>query len=188
MKNRKTVFRLFTVAQWEKEQAFLRKEHSKGWKLERVNFLTLYHFRRCEPEDVVYQLDFNPEGISHREEYLQMFRDCGWEYLQEYMGYSYFRKPVSRMEGRDEEIFCDGRLPPGHDEARVQGPDVSAACRASAHRGANLLSARLSFLPGSRGVLRFLCGGADSCPVRLYPVRPAVSKPLEPREKINKHM
>ena len=83
MKNRKTVFRLFTVAQWEKEQAFLRKEHSKGWKLERVNFLTLYHFRRCEPEDVVYQLDFNPEGISHREEYLQMFRDCGWEYLQE---------------------------------------------------------------------------------------------------------
>ena len=56
---------------------------------------------------MVYQLDFNPEGISHREEYLQMFRDCGWEYLQEYMGYSYFRKPVSRMEGRDEEIFCD---------------------------------------------------------------------------------
>ena len=107
MKNRKMVFRLFTVAQWEKEQAFLRKEHSKGWKLERVNFLTLYHFRRCEPEDMVYQLDFNPEGISHREEYLQMFRDCGWEYLQEYMGYSYFRKPVSRMEGRDEEIFCD---------------------------------------------------------------------------------
>ena len=106
MKNRKTVFRLFTVAQWEKEQAFLRKEHSKGWKLERVNFLTLYHFRRCEPEDVVYQLDFNPEGISHREEYLQMFRDCGWEHVLDNVGYSYFRKPAAQMQGR-EEIFCD---------------------------------------------------------------------------------
>ena len=35
-----------------------------------------------------------------------MFRDCGWEYLQNYVGYSYFRKAASDMDG-EEEIFCD---------------------------------------------------------------------------------
>ena len=40
-----------------------------------------------------------------------MFRDCGWEYLQDYAGYSYFRKSAEQMQG-DEEIFCD-------DESRI---------------------------------------------------------------------
>ena len=35
-----------------------------------------------------------------------MFHDCGWEYIQDFGGYSYFRKPVSEMQG-EEEIFCD---------------------------------------------------------------------------------
>ena len=35
-----------------------------------------------------------------------MFDDCGWEYIQDYAGYSYFRKPVSE-DGVAEEIFCD---------------------------------------------------------------------------------
>ena len=35
-----------------------------------------------------------------------MFKDCGWEYLQEFGGYTYFRKPVAKMQG-EEEIFCD---------------------------------------------------------------------------------
>lgn len=36
-----------------------------------------------------------------------MFRDCGWEYLQDFFGYSYFRKPQAEMNGNEEEIFCD---------------------------------------------------------------------------------
>jgi hypothetical protein len=35
-----------------------------------------------------------------------MFADCGWEYLQDAFGYSYFRKPASEMVG-EESIFCD---------------------------------------------------------------------------------
>ena len=35
-----------------------------------------------------------------------MFKDCGWEYILDYVGYSYFRKPASEMNG-DEKIFCD---------------------------------------------------------------------------------
>ena len=55
----------------------------------------------------MYQLDYNEEGIKHKDEYVRMFQDCGWEYIQDYAGYSYFRKPVSQMQGKMEEIFCD---------------------------------------------------------------------------------
>lgn len=48
-----------------------------------------------------------PESVTNKNEYIQMFRDCGWEYLQNYVGYSYFRKPASEMDGTEEEIFCD---------------------------------------------------------------------------------
>ena len=106
MKNTKTEVRFFTITEWEKEQDYLRQQHQKGWKFVRVNFIGLYHFEKCEPEDVIYQLDYNPEGLEHKEEYVQMFRDCGWEYLQDYVGYSYFRKPAPASE-RDAEIFCD---------------------------------------------------------------------------------
>ncbi len=106
MKDKKTMIRFFSVAEWEKEQEFLRRQHQKGWKLVKINGLCLFHFERCQPEDVIYQLDYNREGMEHQEEYVQMFRDCGWEYLQDYVGYSYFRKPASQMQG-EESIFCD---------------------------------------------------------------------------------
>lgn len=66
----------------------------------------VYHFEKCVPEDVVYQLDYNQDGLAHKAEYVKMFSDCGWEYLQDYVGYSYFRKAASEMNGT-EEIFCD---------------------------------------------------------------------------------
>ena len=36
----------------------------------------------------------------------RMFEDCGWEYLTEFDGYNYFRKPADKMQQK-EEIFCD---------------------------------------------------------------------------------
>lgn len=106
MKNKQVKCRFFTIPQWKQEQEFLRQQHKNGWKFTKLNCLALYHFERCEPEDVIYQLDYNPDGAAHRAEYIQMFCDCGWDYLQDYVGYSYFRKAASEMDG-DEEIFCD---------------------------------------------------------------------------------
>ena len=54
MKNTKTEVRFFTITEWEKEQDYLRQQHQKGWKFVRVNFIGLYHFEKCEPEDVIY--------------------------------------------------------------------------------------------------------------------------------------
>lgn len=103
----KRVWRFFSIAQQAEEEAFLREMHKAGWKLRRVSGVCVYHFARCAPEDVVYQLDYNPEGLREGEGYRQVFRDCGWEFVQGYMDYAYFRKPASAMRSGDEAIFSD---------------------------------------------------------------------------------
>ena len=105
MKTKKE-FRYFTIFNHEKEEEYLREQHQHGWKFIRVTGLGMYHFEECQPEDVIYQLDFNEESKTNHASYVQMFSDCGWEYIQEYVGYSYFRKPVADMKD-EEEIFCD---------------------------------------------------------------------------------
>lgn len=115
MAQTKTEFKYFTIFQYKAEQEYLREMHLKGWSLVKITFPGFYHFEACGPEDVVYQLDYNQNGTAHKREYVQLFADCGWEYLFDFVGYSYFRKPVSRMEGMEEpeEIFCD-------DESRLE--------------------------------------------------------------------
>ena len=105
MKGKKTEMKFFPIPQWKKEERYLREQHRKGWRFVKVNGLCLYHFEKCEAEDVIYQLDYNPDAITQKSEYVQMFQDCGWEFLQNFMGYSYFRKAAREMDGRDEEIF-----------------------------------------------------------------------------------
>ena len=107
MKDTKTEIRFFSVPQWKKEEQYLRDRHNDGWEFTGVGFPGVYHFRKCEPKDVVYQLDYNEDSVRSRDEYIQMFSDCGWEYIQNYVGYSYFRKPVSEMKVSEEAIFCD---------------------------------------------------------------------------------
>ena len=102
---KKTV-KFFTVVEYEQEQEYLREQHKKGWKLVKVSGFCCYTFERCEPEDVVYQLDYNADRINGMSEYVQMFQDCGWDYICDYVGYSYFRKPIAAMQ-REEEIFND---------------------------------------------------------------------------------
>ena len=102
----KKQFKWFTIFQYEKEQDYLREMHKSGWKFVKVKGLGMYYFEKCVPQDVVYQLDYNQDGLSHKEEYLKMFEDCGWEYIQDFAGYSYFRKAVAE-DGMVEEIFCD---------------------------------------------------------------------------------
>ena len=105
MKTKKE-FRYFTIFNHEKEQDYLQDQHRHGWKFVKVTGIGIYHFEECEPQDVVYQLDYNTEGLKNKQEYVQMFADCGWEYIQTYVDYSYFRKSAADMSG-DEQIFSD---------------------------------------------------------------------------------
>ena len=102
----KKEWKYFSIFNHEKEEKYLRDQHKAGWKFIKVTGLGVYHFEKCRPEDVVYQLDYNQDGLKNKHEYIQMFSDCGWEYIQDYVDYSYFRKPAADMKG-DEEIFSD---------------------------------------------------------------------------------
>ena len=102
----KKTLKFFSIVEYQKEQEYLRKMHQSGWKFVKVSGFCIFHFEKCVPEDVIYQLDYNQDGIAHKNEYVKMFNDCGWEYLQDYMGYSYFRKAASETT-EAEEIFCD---------------------------------------------------------------------------------
>ena len=106
MREVKREFRWFSITEYEKEAEYLRYRHKEGWKFKKVTFPGIYTFERCTPQDVVYQLDYNPDGVKEQEEYIQMFEDCGWEYLMNFAGYTYFRKPATSME-KEENIFCD---------------------------------------------------------------------------------
>ena len=103
---RKIGFHFYTIPEYEEEQTYLTKMHKTGWKFVKYVFPCFYVFEKCEPADVIYQLDYNQEGIKEREAYYQMYRDCGWEHLCNVMGYSYFRKPAEGSYAKDE-IFSD---------------------------------------------------------------------------------
>lgn len=106
-KTTKKEIKFFSILEHEKEEKYLQEMHKAGWKFVKVTGLGVYHFEKCKPENVIYQLDYNKDGIDNKAEYVQMFKDFGWEYLLDYFGYSYFRKSASQMTDNEEEIFCD---------------------------------------------------------------------------------
>ena len=110
---KKIVYRIFTIADYEREALYFREMHAKGWKLRKVSYSILlfavkYTFEKCQPEQVSYQLDFYPMEKSERTSYLQLFKDCGWEHITDFNSFSYFRKAHSKVESATEfEIYND---------------------------------------------------------------------------------
>ncbi len=113
MMEKKIVYRIFTIADYEREALYFREMHDEGWKLKEVSYSNLvvavkYTFEKCQPEQVSYQLDFYPMKKSERTSYLQLFKDCGWEHITDFNGFSYFRKLHSGIESDAEfEIYND---------------------------------------------------------------------------------
>lgn len=106
MREIKKEFRWFSITEYEKEADYLSQKHKEGWKFQKVTFPGIYTFEKCEPENVIYQLDYNTDGLKDKDTYIRMFEDCGWEYLMNFYGYSYFRKPQEEAKQK-ENIFCD---------------------------------------------------------------------------------
>ncbi len=103
-----TEFRFFVLTDYEIEEEYLRRMHRDGWKLTHVNLPGFYHFEKCEPEDVIYRIDFRPQEKIDKEVYTRLFEDYGWEYLQDINDFSYFRKPAADVQNaNDAEIFND---------------------------------------------------------------------------------
>lgn len=110
---KKIVYRIFTIADYDREALYFREMQAKGWKLKEVSYSYLvvavkYTFEKCLPEQVAYQLDFYPMKKLEKVSYLQLFKDCSWEHITDFNGFSYFRKPHSGIESDAEfEIYND---------------------------------------------------------------------------------
>ena len=110
---KKVVYRIFTIADYDREAAYLKKMHGQGWKLKKVNYSPFiiavrYTFERTSPQEMAYQLDFRPIKKAERDSYYQLFDDCGWEHITNFNQFSYFRKPVSQLDAEsDLEIYND---------------------------------------------------------------------------------
>lgn len=106
MSDKKTMIRFFTIADYEDEEIWLRRQHGSGWKLVKTILPCFYIFERCTPEDVAYRLDY--KNNTESTDYFQIFQDYGWEYFNRCVGWLYFRKPVSETDSeQDIEIFSD---------------------------------------------------------------------------------
>ncbi len=107
MKDTKTKFRLFTLFEYEEEQAFLEQEHREGWKVTGFKLPGFYKFEKCQPQEMYYRIDFTDEKGSKNPQYLQMFADNGWDFLWSVNGYSIFRKAAENAGQGKSEIFTD---------------------------------------------------------------------------------
>jgi hypothetical protein len=107
MKNTKTLFRFFTLFEYEEEEAFLENQHKNGWKAIGYKLPGFYKFEKCEPDEVTYRIDFTNENGAKNPEYQQMFADNGWEFLWSVNGFSIFRKLRASDSESNNEIFTD---------------------------------------------------------------------------------
>lgn len=107
MKNKKTLFRFFTLFEYEEEEAFLENQHKNGWKVTSYKLPGFYKFEKCEPEEVTYRIDFTNENGANNTEYRQIFADNGWDFLWSVNGFSIFRKPGASNSKNNNEIFTD---------------------------------------------------------------------------------
>ncbi len=102
----KTELRFFTIADFEEEELWLREQHKKGLRFVRLIPPCIYIFEECSPQDVIYCLDCKND--RQNEDYLQLFRDYGWDYLGSYVGWVYFRKNADEIQQEnDGKIFSD---------------------------------------------------------------------------------
>jgi len=107
MKNKKTMFRFYTLFEYEEEQAFLEKQHKNGWKVTSFTLPGFYKFEKCQPQEMYYRIDFTDERGPQTQDYRQMFSDNGWEFLWLVNGFSIFRKAADNAEQGRSEIFTD---------------------------------------------------------------------------------
>ena len=94
----------FWVWQDDKEEAWLSEMDREGLHLEAVS-LGRYKFRKSEPGNYVYRLDYQSLRSKDKESYLQLFEDAGWEHVGDMNGWMYFR--IQADEGESPEIFSD---------------------------------------------------------------------------------
>jgi hypothetical protein len=97
-------FKWFWAWQDEKEEAWLSQMAQSGWHLQSPSWPGYYEFAAGEPRNDVYRLDYITNSKDYQN-YLQLFKDAGWEHLGQMGGWQYFRKTAQGDER--PEIYTD---------------------------------------------------------------------------------
>jgi len=100
-----TKFKWFWAWQDEAEEQWLEKMSQQGYHLSSVSLPGFYTFLVAEPMNYVYRLDYQTFRKKDKREYLQLFKDAGWENVGEMSAWLYFRKEAK--VGEVNEIFTD---------------------------------------------------------------------------------
>lgn len=103
----KEVKKYFTLSQFQEEEKWLADMHKDGWEFCSTTGRK-YRFKECKKEDWVYQLDYKEDDVDRRE-YVQMYRDYGWECVYQYKQWYYFRKKKEGSLTEDLTIFSDDK-------------------------------------------------------------------------------
>ena len=99
-----TKFKWFWAWQDEKEESWLHTMATQGFHLRSVGFPGYYEFEVGEPRYDYYRMDYIIDRKDYQN-YLQLFKDAGWEHLGEMGGWQYFH---TRAEGNTiPEIYTD---------------------------------------------------------------------------------
>ena len=95
----KTVYRLFAEWSFDKEEEWINSMAQEGWTLKKVGFCK-YEFERTEPGEYITRLALHDAD----EEYMELMRESGAEYVGRVLQWLYFRK---KAELGEFELFSD---------------------------------------------------------------------------------
>ncbi len=91
MKEKKTVFKLFFVWDFEKEERWLNEMAQEGWVLDNTG-VSFYTFVRCEPGEYIIRLEMNPSS-----DYRAFVKELGAEYIGGCVNWVYFRRKARNI-------------------------------------------------------------------------------------------
>jgi hypothetical protein len=97
------IFKLFWADQDEQQEAWLRAMAQQGLHLVEVNPFCFWTFRRDEPADIVYRVDF--PTASRDPAFRQLLQDAGWTLAATTVGWHYWR--TQAVNGKAPELFSD---------------------------------------------------------------------------------
>jgi hypothetical protein len=100
-----TTFKLFWAHQDEQQEAWLRSQAQKGLHLVNVNPFCFWTFRRGEPADIVYRVNYSNSWAAHGSDFHQFMEDAGWQLAATTVGWQYWATPA--VNGKAPEIFTD---------------------------------------------------------------------------------
>ena len=104
MAERKTVYKLWFVWDYDKEEKWLNDMSREGWALVDVGF-NRFTFEKCEPEEYIVRLEMRDAD----NDYISFMESTGAEYIGRCLRWHYFRRK-SELGGFDLLSDIDSKI------------------------------------------------------------------------------